>query len=773
MKRRNRQTLIWMTAIIAGSAEANAGLPLGTAFTYQGQLKQGGVPLDGPADFQFTLWDYVTTPPGGQVGPTLTFDGQGGNPAPISVADGLFTAQLDFGADAFNGTRARWLEIAVRYPAGGGTYTTLDPRQMLTPAPFALQTRGITVDADGDVGIGTTDPGDDLEVYRSDDARLSLISTDGTARIFLRSSGYPDAQIYSSPTDHDLGFCAGNFGHLILEGTGRVAIGTVPPVEALHVHHHSDDSYVYADSQFGAAGLRMRSSGAGDVRVYSPELKNDLRLQVDGADRVTVATNGNVGIGTTEPAELLHAQSDGDTYFRIDSGAAGHAGILMASGGTGDTYVYSNAGKDDLRFWTGGADRMTVLPTGNVGIGTREPTELLHAQAAGDAYVRVDSGPGGRAGVLLASGGTGDTYVYSNADKDDLRFWVAGDDRMILHENGKIGIGVDDPLALLDVEGPISTSIAARFISTNPGGMGVYAEAGAGGSSYSFGGKFIAHSDLGIGVRSEADGPDSVGVWVDGRHIGVQSDVNGLGAETYCFGVESWAHGATYQNHGVRGWAEGSSTLNYGVYGDARGRGDINYGVWGRASEGTTNWSGYFMGDVCVTGSIVQGKGGFIIDHPTDPENKYLQHSVVESSDMMNVYTGNVSTDDDGYATITLPEWFEALNTDFRYQLTIVDEGDDDDFVQAKVVRKIEDNQFRIRTSAPNVEVSWLVTAVRQDRYAKADPIPVELDKQDRERGLYLHPEAWGLPEEMGINHADQQAMLEQHRAQHPGNCET
>ena len=55
-----------------------------------------------------------------------------------------------------------------------------------------------------------------------------------------------------------------------------------------------------------------------------------------------------------------------------------------------------------------------------------------------------------------------------------------------------------------------------------------------------------------------------------------------------------------------------------------------------------------------------------------DPANKYLYHSFVESPDMMNVYNGNVVTDKRGMATVVLPEYFEALNSDFRYQLTVI-----------------------------------------------------------------------------------------------------
>jgi hypothetical protein len=130
-------------------------------------------------------------------------------------------------------------------------------------------------------------------------------------------------------------------------------------------------------------------------------------------------------------------------------------------------------------------------------------------------------------------------------------------------------------------------------------------------------------------------------------------------------------------------------------------------------------------GNVQIAGSLsVQGAKKFQIDDPVDPEHKYLEHASIESSEMMNIYSGNVTTDAEGEATVRLPEWFEALNTDFRYQLTVVRQ-----FAQAIVAREIQDHEFAIRTNAPNVKVSWQVTGVRQDAYAKAHPLLVEEEK--------------------------------------------
>ncbi|RFS17588.1 hypothetical protein D0T08_07410 [Emticicia sp. C21] len=146
-------------------------------------------------------------------------------------------------------------------------------------------------------------------------------------------------------------------------------------------------------------------------------------------------------------------------------------------------------------------------------------------------------------------------------------------------------------------------------------------------------------------------------------------------------------------------------------------------------------------GNLSVSGSISKGGGSFKIDHPLDPENKYLYHSFVESPDMMNVYNGNIITDAKGIARVKLPDYFESLNTDFRYQLTVIGT-----FAQAIVSEKVQANQFEIRTDKPNIEVSWQITGIRNDAYARKFRIPNEIEKKPEEKGTYLYPEAYGLP---------------------------
>jgi hypothetical protein len=161
----------------------------------------------------------------------------------------------------------------------------------------------------------------------------------------------------------------------------------------------------------------------------------------------------------------------------------------------------------------------------------------------------------------------------------------------------------------------------------------------------------------------------------------------------------------------------------------------------------------YPDGDVVARGTLSAAAKAFKIDHPLDPANKYLVHSSVESAEMLNIYTGNVVTDELGLATVKLPDWFEAENTDFRYQLTVIGQ-----FAQAIIKDKIANGQFRIMTNASHVEVSWLVTGVRQDAYAKAHPLVIEEEKPASERGHYTHPELYGQPVDKQIGgHAHDQ----------------
>jgi len=213
--------------------------------------------------------------------------------------------------------------------------------------------------------------------------------------------------------------------------------------------------------------------------------------------------------------------------------------------------------------------------------------------------------------------------------------------------------------------------------------------------------------------------------------------------------------GSSSSNRGVYGYSSSSS----GVHGlSSSGSGVSGYSSSGRGVSGysTSNYAGYFNGEVEVTGTLTKGGGSFKIDHPLDPENKYLQHSFVESPDMMNIYNGNVVLDATGQAWVELPEWFEALNKDFRYQLTCIG-----GFAQVYIAEEVSENRFKIAGGTAGMKVSWQVTGIRQDPWAEANRIVVEEDKPDEELGFYLHPELYGQAEEKSIEWARNPEMMQ------------
>lgn len=155
----------------------------------------------------------------------------------------------------------------------------------------------------------------------------------------------------------------------------------------------------------------------------------------------------------------------------------------------------------------------------------------------------------------------------------------------------------------------------------------------------------------------------------------------------------------------------------------------------------------YVFGDLTVIGNVSKGGGSFKIDDPIDPANKYLSHSFVESPDMMDVYNGNVQLDEKGKAWVELPEYFEALNRSFRYQLTAIGAPEPNLYI----AQEISGDRFQIAGGKPGLKVSWQVTGIRQDPYANAHRIPVEQEKPEDERGLYLHPAPSGLENEKTV----------------------
>jgi hypothetical protein len=221
----------------------------------------------------------------------------------------------------------------------------------------------------------------------------------------------------------------------------------------------------------------------------------------------------------------------------------------------------------------------------------------------------------------------------------------------------------------------------------------------------------------------------------------ISANVNGVaGTPGAYFNVDGGGNVNTSGSISANGNLSSSGTLSangINISGNLNvGGGSVNFLTNANFTNGlTASGNASFNGNVYINGTISKNSGTFKIDHPLDPANKYLYHSFVESPDMMNIYNGNIVTNRHGLATVELPSYFEALNQDFRYQLTVIGQ-----FAQAIVVREIDKNHFTIKTNKPSVKVSWQVTGIRHDAYADAHRVQVEEDK-GKERGTYLHPE--------------------------------
>ena len=351
---------------------------------------------------------------------------------------------------------------------------------------------------------------------------------------------------------------------------------------------------------------------------------------------------------------------------------------------------------------------------------------------------------------------------------------VIGDSTIFEDKSGKVGIGTDSPASRLTVVGIIETTIGGLKF---PDGT-VQASAGLGSISHdaTLTGDGSSGSPLGTAIPLNLIG-NSPTVVLEVRNTGGGAGLDlkaGDSTSSFAeFGIQAvggeGVGATTGGGEGIVGAGGrgkngpgGDGVLAAGGEGNGAGNkgGSGIFAIGGGSFNGATKGpAGTFIGDVNISGNLSKGGGSFKIDHPLDPENKYLYHSFVESPDMKNIYDGTVTTDQNGDATITLPDYFGALNRDFRYQLTVIGT-----FAQAIVSGEIENNQFRIRTSAPGVKVSWQVTGIRQDAYANRHRIPVEELKSDLERGSYLHPDVFNLPEEKNVLFVQRPLLMKHER---------
>jgi len=282
------------------------------------------------------------------------------------------------------------------------------------------------------------------------------------------------------------------------------------------------------------------------------------------------------------------------------------------------------------------------------------------------------------------------------------------------------------------VQGSTALSTGVGVFGVNTAGVGVQGQTSSAAGTALVGLNTSTATNFGAGIIGQSNVTDGTGVQGTANGTGVQGPW-GVSGST------SGAGGTTVGTAaiGVRGLASSSSATNWHI------------GVYGQSPVTANGWAGYFSGNVNVTGTVSKGGGSFKIDHPLDPENKYLYHSFVESPDMKNIYDGVAVLDTNGEARVELPEWFEALNRDFRYQLTCIG-----GVAPVYVADEVNESHFRIAGGTSGLKVSWQVTGIRKDAFAVAHPLVVEPEKAADERGRYLYPAALGMPASLSVDRA-------------------
>jgi len=565
-------------------------------------------------------------------------------------------------------------------------------------------------------------------------------------------------------------------------GSNNVAVGTVAggasPNSALTTGNQN--TYVGA---FTSSGTQTNLTNATAIGAYAEVTENNAIVlgSINGVNSAT--SNVNVGIGTTAPAYALDVHGTGNftgpitfapgqTFPGTGSITGVTAGAGLTGGGTSGSVTVGLASNACSAGTALSALPFTCSPFATLGSNTFTGSQTVSGNLSTTGVV---TGSGFQIGSNL--------FDYGNYNYQNAFLGFAGNTTMTGYDNTASGFGAFSN----NTTGYFDTSIGAGALYSNTEGAynsasgyvalqlnstGLYNTASGAYAGFVADHSYITGSgNTFIGFSSEM----STGTLNNATAIGADAEVaannamvlgsiNGVNAATadtnVGIGTTAPAYPLTVVGNSTYIPVAVSSPSTFGTWmtlantstggatwnilsaagGNSEGAGNLVF------TNFNPNSTVYIHANLHVDGTVSKGGGSFQIDHPLDPANKYLYHSFVESPDMMNVYNGNITTNKGGVATVVLPEYFEALNRDFRYQLTVIGQ-----FAQAIVAQEINHGRFMIKTSKPGVKVSWQVTGIRQDVYANAHRIPIEEEKPPMERGKYLHPELFGVSDQLAI----------------------
>lgn len=581
--------------------------PIGTGFTYQGRLSDGGIAADGGYDFEFRLYDALTD--GTQVGSAVTLDD-------VTVTDGLFTVELDFGA-VFDGT-ALYLEIGVRAGDSEAEYTTLIPRQSLTATPYALHSARAPWSGITGMPAGFADDVDDVASYAAGPG-LELIGSE-----FSVDTSMIQQRVGES--------CAAGNAISLINSDGSVSCQPVGSGDITAVNTDAGSGLTGGASS-GDANLSVIFGGSGiaDEAARSDHDHDDEYVEEDEPDSITssMIVNGTLSFfdwasNGCAAGELPKWSGTGWACAAdVDTNTTYEAGTGLTLGGGAfnvDTTVIQGrvlgtcgAGNAIRAVGADGAVTCEAIPQGDItGVSTLAGSGLTGGAASGDANLAVSFGGSGAATSAARSDHGHDATYVNEGQADSVT------SPMIV--NGAITFA--DWSLNACTEGQIAKIIGGAWVcgpDSNSGGdiTAVIAGAGLSGGASS-GDASLAVSFGGSGAATSAARSDHDHWGQTWSGAGTGLTLNGGTTGLYATGDTNGVSGYSATNAGVHGaggpyGVEGTGST-YGVHGyggpiGVRGDG-TDYGVEGVSDDVGVQGTGDTYGVVGISDNIgIHGSG--------------------------------------------------------------------------------------------------------------------------------------------------------------------
>jgi hypothetical protein len=514
----------------------------------------------------------------------------------------------------------------------------------------------------------------------------------------------------------------------------------------------------------GAGTLSIATGGVSNAMLANSSLKISPGTALTGGGTVALGGSTSLSLDTTKVPLLTAANTFNANQTLNGTLTASSSGLTInatststsdsAVGGTGPNYGVTGLATSTSGIGVSGYELGTTGTT--YGVYGADASSAGYGVYGASPYVGV-AGNGSSYGVYGSSAGFLSLGVYGTSPyigvQGNSSATTGGGFGLYGSSASSVGIGVGGTSDWIGVEGYSSGNVGiygsasgSSLEGSNLGSAGVWGDTGnalyvglLGTADDSLAGYFANNSSTAATILAENSNSafGAVAFQAYLADVGTYAIIGDPGCDTGFIAL-------------ALGQAEMTGCSNYTLTGGTNGHTYLNAssGAAVHLRISSVDQLVATSGNVDILGTLSKGGGSFKIDHPLDPANKYLYHSFVESPDMMNIYNGNVITDANGGAAVDLPEWFETLNRDFRYQLTVIGQ-----FAQAIVAGKVANHQFVIKTDKPNVEVSWQVTGIRQDAFANAHRIQAEVEKAPADRGHYLYPELVGASETARIGY--------------------